>query len=364
MIDLKTIGKEVCFLKADDDRPRMGEGAFLRLKDGTIMFAYSEFCGGSVRDHGLARIAAIYSKDEGETWGDHRVLMEIVPDDDHLNIMSVSLLRVSEDKILLFHGKKIRKGEHVYTRPQINISTDEGKTWSQDHNCIEQYHYYVHNNDRALQLRDGRLIISVAKYESLEEVYTQEKRFIQFFISDDHGLSWRKSESEFQMPFENKFGFEEPGLYEHEDGTLWCYIRTDIGCQFESVSHDRGETWSVPKANTFFSSARSPMLVRKVCEKYTVAVFNPIMKYTGRPDSEVWGRTPYLIAVSENDGITHDGKSFDRLFYLEDDRKNAYCYPAIFDGGSYFLVAYYHSDGCSQPLRSQRIKKVLAEELR
>ena len=47
-------------------------------------------------------------------------------------------------------------------------------------------------------------------------------------------------------------------------------------------------------------------------------------------EGEIWERTQHIIAVSENDGITHDEKSFDRVFYLENDMNNAYCYPTFF----------------------------------
>ena len=91
---------------------------------------------------------------------------------------------------------------------------------------------------------------------------------------------------------------------------------------------------------------------------YTIAVWNPIPNYAGRDQTGTWGRTPLALAVSEN-----DGKSFARMYLLEDDPKNGYCYPTIFDGGDYLLVGYYHSNGSGVPLNSNKIVKVLKSEL-
>ena len=64
------IGKEVHFLKTGEGNPRRGEGSFIRLNDGRIMYAYTEYYGTSWYDHSIARISAIYSSDEGESWSE------------------------------------------------------------------------------------------------------------------------------------------------------------------------------------------------------------------------------------------------------------------------------------------------------
>ena len=38
---MKKIGKEVCFLAAEGDNSRNGEGAFLTLRDGSILKAFA-----------------------------------------------------------------------------------------------------------------------------------------------------------------------------------------------------------------------------------------------------------------------------------------------------------------------------------
>ncbi len=50
------------------DNPRNSEGAFLPLRDGRILFAYSRYYGDSSNDNAPADIAARYSSDNGRTW--------------------------------------------------------------------------------------------------------------------------------------------------------------------------------------------------------------------------------------------------------------------------------------------------------
>ena len=103
--------------------------------------------------------------------------------------------------------------------------------------------------------------------------------------------------------------------------------------------------------------------MKKVGE-YTVSIFNPIpypSPFIKDEATEVHrsGRTPFICAVSEN-----DGEHFTKAYYLEDDLTNAYCYPAIFDGDSYFLTAYYHSNNNESPLTCCKMIKVMYDEIR
>lgn len=355
---MKKIGRQVLFISTNETNPRNGEGAFIRMKNGSIMFGYTEFIGGDWDDDAVAHFSAVISTDEGETWSEPFILFE--KPEDSLNIMCLSFLRMNNGDIGAFYIVKNLDGTDkiVFTR-----SADEAKTWAEPISCMEclaEQDYYVLNNDRVLRLKSGRIIFSVARHT----VLTEHKEFVPgvicYFISDDDGKTWYKSDAEFPCPFPNNpDGYEEPGLYELPDGRLWCYIRTSLGFQFECFSDDEGITWTVPEPNTFFSSACSPMLV-KDCGELTVAVFNPIPEHILRLDSEPWGRTPYTLAVSKDRAKTFDKAD---LYYLEDDRDNGYCYPSIIEVENGFLVAYYHSNGAEICLNSTKIVKVMYYEI-
>lgn len=355
---MKKIGKEVLFLSTNEKNSRNGEGSFIKLKDGSILFGFTEFIGNTREDDENARISAVVSYDSGETWSDRFVLFE--KPDGALNIMCLSFLRMNNSDIGAFYIVKNPDGTDkiVFTR-----SSDEGKTWIKTISCMECLEiqdYFVLNNDRVIKLDNGRIIFSVARHTVHGGFKDFAPGIICFFISDDDGYTWYKTETELSCPFKNNpDGYEEPGLYILPDGRIWCYIRTDMGFQFEAFSEDNGLTWTSPEPNLLFSSACSPMIV-KDCGKLTVAVFNPIPEHALRDESEPWGRTPYVLAVSNDRGITF---TKDKVFYLEDDLKNGYCYPAIFEGDNYLLVAYYHSNGSDNCLNCTRILKIKYEEI-
>jgi hypothetical protein len=179
--------------------------------------------------------------------------------------------------------------------------------------------------------------------------------------SDDDGNTWREIANKQDIPFADKSdtGLQETMVYQHSNGVLHAYSRTDLAFQFECFSYDNGVNWTEPSPNRFFSSPDSPLLMKRAGE-FTLAVFNPIPNYTTRPnaDGNTWGRTPLVCAVSED-----DGKTFSRIYALEDDPNNGYCYPAIIEGDDYFLVSYYTSNGSDNCLNCSKIIKITNEEI-
>jgi hypothetical protein len=350
--------RQVGFIAAGGEYSRTGEGAFLRLNNGSIMLAYTEYDTADFGDDASAHLAAVYSHDEGETWGEHRILLEKSEGD--CNVMSVSFLRLPNGEVLLIYLKKSLKDGKVLCQPCLRRSSDDCATLGEEMLCGARDKYYVVNNDRVIMLKNGRILMPAAVYEPP----TAGNPLIPFagvcmIVSDDNGHTWRETE-EICIPVPHRTSFEEPGLYEHEDGTVWCYMRTQLGCQWQMLSTDGGETWSVPRPNMLFTSPASPMLVKKVCG-LTVAVFNPIPNYYGRQKA-LWGRTPLVMLVSETDGVGHDLAAFPTSVMLEDDPTNNYCYPAILEGEGYFLLSYYHSNNTACPLNSLKIVKITIEK--
>lgn len=256
--------------------------------------------------------------------------------------------------------KKMKEG--INAVPWFTRSSDEGKSFTDPIRCIADYKdYYVIENDHAIKLKNGRILVP-ANYHTKETdgiLDYNEHGLKVTFCSDDDGKTWKEIGDRQDIPFSHrsKTGLQETCIYETESGNLRALSRTDMAFQYECFSDDHGESWTIPEPNRFFSSPDSPLLMKRACGM-TLAVFNPIPNYTTRDGEKAWGRTPLVCAASDNDGI-----SFDRIYFLEDDPENGYCYPAIFDGGDYALISYYHSDNTEIPLNSLKIKKILKSEL-
>jgi sialidase-1 len=361
------IGKVVLDLPPVEGNPRNSEGAFITLRDGTIMFIYSKFSGDKFNDDATADLSAIFSYDNGDTWKDEKT---IIYNKEHMaiNIMSVSLLRMNDGDIGLFYG--VRKEEND-ARLHLRRSSDEGKTWSSPLLCMPPEGYYVVNNDRIVRLSNGRLIVPSAYhrngYSSARKsvVNFDSRGEVIFFISDDDGLTWREGPSKNLLPF-NKYsrsGLQEPGLIQLQNGVLWSWARTDVCYQYEMFSFDKGETWTAPQPSRFTSPC-SPMSVKKIPEcGNLLAVWNPIPNYNGRAEhsNKVWngGRTPLVCAISEDDGNTWGNYKM-----IEDGQDHGYCYTAIHFVEDSVLLAYCAggpSDGSC--LSKLRIKKISLNEI-
>ncbi len=356
---MKKLGRQVLFIGTSENNPRNGEGSFIKLKNGSIMFGYSEFSGNdSCNDDAHAQIVTITSSDNGETWDNKRTLF--VKPENKVNIMSLSFTRMNNGDIGAFYILKNTDGtDNIVMRR----SQDDGDTWSEPTVCTEclPADYYILNNDRVFTLPSGRIVLPLARHT----VHTDSTDFqpgeLCFIYSDDDGITWQDTHTVLPCPLETIDGYEEPGLHLLPDGTLWCYIRTNMGFQFECFSKDDGITWSEPRPNLFFSSPCSPMLVKSF-GKFTFAIFNPESEHIlrGRENSDLWGRTPYVLAISTDGGVTF---SEENIFYLENDRENGYCYPALLDCGDYCLISYYHSNNSGVCLNSTKIIKITHDDI-
>lgn len=318
------------------DNPRNSEGAFLELKDGKLMFAYTRFYGGA-SDNAGADIVAIYSLDKGLTWSEKPVVL--VKNNARENVMSVSLLRLQDEKCALFY---LRKNGLDDCRLFMHTSDNEGITWSESVLTIPAPGYFVVNNDRVIQLKSGRLIVPAnfhrMKGENPHEMKNFDSRGIAFFyLSDDNGKTWKESETWWSLPVASNSGLQETGVVELKDGRLFSWARTDQGCQYGMFSWDKGETWT-PPSPTAFRSPNSPLSLKRLPSTgHLVAIWND---HSGRfPVPEVQpstaGRTPLVCAISKD-----EGKTWENFKVIENDPARGYCYTAIYFIDDHALLAY------------------------
>jgi len=313
-------------LKPGPDNPRNSEGAFMPLKDGRIMYVYSRYYGESKLDHGTADLAARYSCDKGATWTDKDEI--IVKNHGGMNVMSVSLLRLQSGEIALFY---VLKNSTSDCRPVMRRSFDEGKTWSDPVCCIpDSVGYYVMNNDRVIQLKDGRILFAVSKHSFTDGKLGNEG--VTTYSSDDNGVTWRRGKSVLKVvaPSGRQYAAQEPGVVELKDGSVLLWMRTNADCQFMSRSSDRGETWSPPQPS-WLRSPLSPASIKRLPTGDLLAFWNdhesrPEMR-TNHPGKHTWAngwRSPLAAALSNDEGQTWHG-----VRMVEDDPDGWFCYIAI-----------------------------------
>ena len=378
---MKKIGHEVLFIGTSENNPRNGESTFARLDDGRILYAYTEYYSSCGEDHGTARICCCVSADEGETWSSPRIMIE--KDDGAQNIMSPALVSLKNGGIGIFYlRKEIMPDMGITCMPCFRKSADGGVTWSDECRCSIPDGYYCGINDGAVVTASGHLLWPMSyhgeRYDFCGKctipIHSANEMIV--LSSADEGATWEILPGRVKSPFASTTGnFAEPGIYEHEDGTLWMWMRTGLGHQYDTLSADGGRTWLSPEPNLRFTSPDSPMRVKRLGE-FTAAAFNPVPYNCLRTDTETWSspkRTPIVLAVSRDDGksLNRRGVSFvngglrefqKNVYLLEDNTSESYCYPSMISTNDGCLVSYYHSAGTPHCLRASKIVKITWDE--
>jgi hypothetical protein len=201
----------------------------------------------------------------------------------------------------------------------MRISTDEAKSWSLPIPCItDKNGYFVLNNDRVIQLEDGRLLFAVAEHPTTEKGFSAQGNLFSYY-SDDNGKTWTSSE---MVPNNTETITQEPGLIEMNDGRIMMYIRASGGVQQLSFSKDRGASWSHIEASTIYSPL-SPATIEKVPgTKDWVMVWN---NNDGSDPAIKGKRTPLTIAISKD-----EGKTWGNTKNIASDPEGWYCYNALY----------------------------------
>lgn len=341
-------GDIVLNLDPSPENPRNSEGDFIKLRDGRILFVYTHFTGGG-SDHATAHLASRDSDDGGMTWSNESKV--VIPNEGSMNIMSVSLLRLHSGDIGLFY---LRKNSRRDCRLLMRRSSDEGKTWSEEVVCTNPPEYYVVNNDRVVQLADGRLLVPAALHK-----WNDKKQILPadaiFFLSDDDGKTWRTSTTVLPAIPDSRTGHQEPGVAILPGGRLWMYSRTDQGVQYQSFSDDRGDTWSDAEPTTIYSPVSPASVARIPGTDQLLMVWNDHSTISEELKSK---RTPLTIAVSDD-----SGKTWPRRTVIEDDPQGWYCYTAIEFAGDHVLLGYCATDATIGHLSRTRIRRIPLEAL-
>jgi len=316
---------------------RNSEGDFVQLKDGRILLVYSKFVG--TGDHAQAELVGRYSSGGGKTWTADDVPV-VTRQQSDANLMSVSLLRLQDDRIALFYIRKYASPpdamypflDHLLMR----TSSDEGATWSEPVFVVPESEpgYRVLNNDRVIQLTNGRLVVPVAVHYLPGWTGFKSSADIVCYLSDDQGATWRTS----RTTLESDLLAQEPGVVELNDGRLLMFCRSR-DCQLLSHSSDGGETWSPLVRSSFSQPTVSPASIERIPNTGDLLMLwndgdDPLAK------AESVGRRPFTAAISKDEGAT-----WQHVRNIGSDPKGWYCYTAIEFVGDHVLLGHCEYPG-------------------
>ncbi|MBQ6620578.1 MAG: exo-alpha-sialidase [Thermoguttaceae bacterium] len=201
------------------------QGPFVLTDDGAIL------C--------LENRAIHRSEDGGKTWESRIVLPENMTDREER-----AILRTASGTILCaFLDENQRAAGQVWGSSDIDQwvlptyvirSTDSGKTWSPPRQIQRRWCGAIRS---MIQHSSGRIFLvgqSLENWSNTTIVY----------YSDDDGHSWKAGPEMTLDDQGDHNGAMEGTIIERPDSSLYLLIRTTRGVFYESVSTDRGETWS------------------------------------------------------------------------------------------------------------------------
>ncbi len=311
--------------------PRNSEGDVVELTGGRLALVYTRFTSGG-SDSSKADLCIRISSDGGKTWSDDRIL---VPNEGKDNVMSVSIVRLKSGELLLGY---LRKNGWDDCNFYVRRSTDEFKTVGEPVRASVTDGYHVVNNDRLVQLASGRLIFPAALHpctDGTRKSWTS-KGVPRTFYSDDAGKTWHADKTVVSPPPYRDLVLQEPGLIERKSGELWMWMRTTHGSQYACTSADKGESWSKPKPTTLYSPCSPATIERMPWTGDLLCVWND---HSGRHVYPKGRRTPLCVAISKD-----EGKTWSPSRVIEGDPNGWYCYISMTFVGDRCILSYCAGD--------------------
>jgi len=329
------------------ESPRNGEGAFLPLADGQLMYVYGSFTGMS--DTSRSRIAAVRSPDGGDTWSQPEILFQ----DANVSLLHPSLVRLPDGGVGLAHSKlwSATKAAKVFRR-----SADEGRTWSDEIPVSDgSFGYMTGAHDRFIRVGERRILNTV--HAKMEISGASRKLGTFVFFSEDGGLTWRKTP---QQPLTcgsnpanlSESGYSETSIVELAGGELLMLGRTTTGWAWESRSSDAGRTWSQPVQSSLPNPVAPVRLTRVPGTATVLAIHNAGVDLRSGWHGGV--RTVLAARTSADGGRTWPGY---REIEHSAEASTWYDYPAAYWTGDTLHVAY-RSSGSDKAGRFMEVRYV------
>lgn len=272
--------------------PRNSGCDVLALREGILLLVYARYSGRDPEE-AVPELAARFSGDGGRTWTPKDV--PVVRSEGGAAVLAPSLARMADGTVGLFHLKRVSRED---CRLVLRRSNDEARTWSAPVFVTAEPGAYAVAADRAVRLRGGRLLVPVVRH-AVPGASWDERGTVVFFVSDDDGVSWRRTAAELRGPAAG--GLREPLVVELKDGRLLLLSAGDSGVLYRARSSDGAETWSEPvpaaigAAGSGLAAGRLPgtgdLLLVRALPRTAEGTAGPVLAASlSHDEGETWGK--------------------------------------------------------------------------
>ncbi len=328
---------------ADSKRMFQGIPGIERAANGRL---WAVWYGGGPGEGPYNYCMLVTSGDDGKTWSDLKLVIDPPHD---VRAFDPCLWHDPEGRLWLFwaQGHSLWDGKAGVWAIVTKESDRENPTWSRPRRLCDGI---MMNKPTVLSSGEWLLPAAIWSHKPINLIKKQYAHELgsgsMAVCSKDKGRTWAvlgKSDVKGRS-------CDEHMIVERRDGTLWMLVRTTYGIG-ESVSKDRGKTWSVGRPSPYVTHIKSPArfhIRRLASGKLLLVKHDPASRK---------GRSHLTAFVSSDDGKTWQGG-------LLLDERTGVSYP---DGvqapdGTIYIIYDYSRTGAKQILMATFTEKdVLAK---
>ena len=306
--------------------PRVWSPRIARMPNGRLLAVYNKRSTENDDNH-YNEIWGAFSDDNGASWGTPFLIEG--GDPPNWGACEPSLLVVNESRVLLTYLRWYSTSD---SRIYRKVSTDNGTTWGDDIQ-INTSHSYNCQTKNGIKMQDGTLILPFS-WDSGSWVMRSA-----ILRSTDGGETWVEGG---QVPASGigTNGEDEPTVVELSNHSLYMLMRNDGGHLLESISTDKGDSWTTPVASDLVSPNSNACLFRLSWSPNKILV---------AWDDSPTNRYPLKIAMS-----TDDCNTWTNIKTIKSPGYDV-AYPSIgLSSDDHIIVAWWDKPGATDDVKSTR----------